>query len=90
MSSFKLLAAFLGAWSFAATGFIAYDRWQHFAAEELARAAEQGRREVLGQVIREAAKCRPFNVVNGDQSAELVGASCLSRSAAGPESASRP
>jgi hypothetical protein len=89
MPSSKILVAVLGVWSFGSTAFIAYDRWRHFAAEELARAADQGRREILGQIIREAAKCRPFSAANGEQTAELIGTSCLSQGAS-PERGAPP
>jgi hypothetical protein len=59
------------------TAFLGYDRWNHFAAEELARAADQGRSEVLGRVVQEAAKCRPFTVANGEENVELIGTRCL-------------
>jgi hypothetical protein len=64
------------------TAFLGYDRWNHFAAEELARAAEGGRREVLGRVLEEAAKCRPFTVANGEENTELIGTRCLSQARA--------
>jgi hypothetical protein len=89
MPSSKIIVAVLGVWSIGSAAFIVHDRWHHFAAEELARAVDQGRREILGQIIREAAKCRPFSAANGEQTAELIGTSCLSHGAS-PESGAPP
>jgi hypothetical protein len=80
----KLVIAALVAWSIATTAFIGYDRWHRFATQELERAADQSRRQILGQILGEAAKCRPFTVANGDQNAQLIGVSCLQQPGAEP------
>ena len=76
--------ALLGAWAVGVSVFLGYDRWNHFAAEVVARASEQARREVLGQVVQEAAKCRPFTVANGEENAELIGTRCLTQAQSRP------
>lgn len=77
MSRSSLSWALLATWSIGTTAFIGYDRWMHFAEEQLASASEQGRREILTRVLQEAEKCRPFAVVNGEENAELVATRCL-------------
>jgi hypothetical protein len=83
LSAKKLGIFALIAWFMISVVYIGYDRWRHSLAEEVARAVEQSRREIVAQILGEAAKCRPFNVANGDQSAQLVAVSCLQQNAAG-------
>lgn len=80
MLRWKLYGLLMGVWSLGATAFIGYDRWNHFASEQLAQATERGRREILGRIIQETAKCRPFTVANGEENTELVGTRCLAQS----------
>lgn len=70
-------------WAIAATGYVVVDRWSHFVADELSRATEQGRREILSRVIQESAPCRPFTVATAEDRAELIAVRCLSQAKPG-------
>jgi len=84
----KIAFIAMAVWCGISTIYVVYDRWQHFREEELARIADKTRRDVIGEIITQAAQCRPFSVVVGEKSAQLVSVACLQEP--GPARAAQP
>lgn len=57
--------------------YIALDVWDDFKDNQLLKAYEEGRTEVVGQIIENAEECQSFSVYNNEKEVQLININCL-------------
>ena len=56
--------------------YIANNMWTDYKNVQLVQSYEQGKRDIINQLIQEAKKCEPFPVFSGGEQINLIDVNC--------------
>jgi len=71
----------LALWLVFSVGYVVRDQWRTVIASRLQAARDEGKAEVVGEILRLAKSCEPFPVYSGDGRANMIDIDCLRRPA---------
>jgi len=69
-------------WGVFASGYVVFDQWKDFKLRAQQASFEQGREDVLRQVIQLALRCQPVDLALNKDKVQLVSVACLQQAAA--------
>jgi hypothetical protein len=80
LSKALILRSVIGVWVAISVIYIGHDMWKEFRQGQIDKAKQEGRTEVLAELIKAGSQCNPFNVTLNEQSVQLANVECIKRS----------
>ncbi len=74
---FLVLLIILVAWFVFSVIYVGYDLWSDFKNYQLNQTYQQAQTDTVNQLIKRSKQCQPFTVSSSNDSAKLIGVSCL-------------